>query len=39
VAELLEKISHRIGVCPASAQKEKRDNQQRNPARTNEAIN
>ena len=39
MADFLEKVSYRIGVCPVSAQKEQRGNQQGNAERTNEAIN
>jgi hypothetical protein len=38
LANFLEKVSYRICVCPLSAQKEKRDDEQRNPARPNEVI-
>jgi len=39
LANFLEKVPYWIGVCPVSAQKEERDDEQGNPARTNEAIN
>jgi hypothetical protein len=39
MADFLEKVSYRIGVCPMSAQRQQRSNQQGNAARRNEAIN
>jgi len=38
MANFLEKVSYRICVCPLSAQKEKRDDEQGNPARPNDVI-
>ena len=38
MADFLEKVSYRIGVCALSAQKEKRDDEQGNPGRPNEVI-
>jgi hypothetical protein len=38
LANFLEKVSYRICVCPPSAQKEKRNDKQGNPARPNEVI-
>ena len=39
MADFLEKVSYRIGVCPLSAQRQQRGNQQTDAARTNKAIN
>jgi len=39
LAKFLEKVSYRIGICPLSAQKQQRGNEQTNAARTNKAIN
>jgi hypothetical protein len=39
LANFLEKVPYRIGICPLSAQKQQRGNQQTNAARTNKAIN
>lgn len=39
MANFLEKVSYRIGVCPVSAQKQQRGYQQGNAAPGNEAIN
>jgi len=38
VANFLEKVSYRIGVCRRPTQKQERDDQQGNAARTNQAI-
>jgi hypothetical protein len=37
LTNLFEKVANRIGVCPLSAQKEKRDSEGANPAEREEA--